>query len=208
MNAPLRKTLTLSLTAIIAAFSLSSAFGQAVRVTGEEPVFDDLPSPQFAGVKNKRFSPLDWLEIEAKLKIEMKPEPKSQTCDKLTMKWYVAVKNPDKAGTYFLLTKDVEHVNLPLNEEVYCSAYLSPASLRRITGSPRGGKGAVERVGYEAFINGEKVYSTTKKGDTDWWNVASEKISRSEAVPLLSKKETPFRDMWWDRYPEISVERP
>jgi hypothetical protein len=26
-------------------------------------------------------------------------------------------------------------------------------------------------------------------------------------VPLLTKSETPFANMWWDRYAEVSVER-
>lgn len=207
MNAPLRKTISLTASAIIAAISLGSAFGQAVKVTGESPSFDDIPSPQFAGVKNKSFKPLDWLEIETKLNVQMLPEPASKTCDKLTIKWYLAVKNPDKPGTFLLLTKDIEHVNLPLNQEVYGSVFLSPASLRRITGSDSGGKGAVEFVGYEILVNGKVEAAGTNKGKVGWWNTPSEKISRSESVPLLSKSETPFRDMWWDRYPEISVER-
>jgi len=207
MNVPLRKSLSLAFSSIIAAVAIGSAFGQAVKVTGENPEFDDLPSPQFAGVKNKRFTPLNWLEIETKLNIQMEPEPVTKTCDKLTIKWYIAVKNRDKPGTFMLLTKDIEHVNVPIGEEVYCSVFLSPASLRRITGSNSGGKGAVEYVGYEVLVNGEKVAQGTNKGKAGWWNAASDKISRSEAVPLLNKDQTPFRDMWWDRYPEISVER-
>ena len=90
--------------AAIAAFSMGSAFGQASRVIGEKPTFDDLPSPQFSGGKEKSFKPKDWLEIEAKLKISLSPEPPSKTCEKITVKWYIAVKNPDKAGTMLLLT--------------------------------------------------------------------------------------------------------
>ena len=63
---------------------------------------------------------------------------------------------------------------------------------------------------YEVLVNGQKVaQETTKKvkGQTDWWNIASSTISRSETVPLLNKMETPFASMWWDRYAEILVER-
>jgi hypothetical protein len=98
-------------------------------------------------------------------------------------------------------------VNVPLNDEVYCSVFLSPASLRRITGANGSGKSAVEYVGYEVLINGTKVAEGTSKGKVGWWNSANPKIARSEAVPLMNKAETPFRDMWWDRYPEISVDR-
>jgi hypothetical protein len=125
------------------------------------------------------------------------------------VKWYVAVANPDKKGSYMLLTKEIDHVNVPVGgrDEVFASVYLSPASLRRITGSDSGGKGAVEFVGYEVLVNGEKKAEGTNKGKVGWWNAASDKISRSEAIPLLDKSETPFADMWWDRYPEISTDR-
>ena len=207
MTAPLRRTLSITVSSIVAALSIGSAFGQAFKVVGDAPQFDDIPSPQFAGVKNKAFKPLDWLEIEAKLNIQMSPMPATKICDKLTIKWYIAVKNLDKPRTFLLFTKDIDHVNVPLGEDVYCSVFLSPASLRRITGSDNGGKGAVEYVGYDVMINGKSEAQGTNKGKAGWWNIPSESISRSEVVPLLNKSETPFRDMWWDRYPEISVER-
>lgn len=206
MNVLRKKSLNFAAVALIAGLSAGSAFGQAAKAVGDKPAFDDLPSPEFSGGKQKAFKPKDWLEIEAKLKISLSPEPKSKTCEKLTVKWYIAVKNPDKAGTFLLLTKDIDHVNVPLDEEIYCSVYLSPASIKRLTGFDRAGKNSVEYVGYEVLINGEKVATETSKGKVGWWNAASDKISRSESVPLLSKAHTPFADMWWDRYAEVGRE--
>lgn len=213
MNISSTKILPILASALIAAASTVTAFGQAPKVVGDKPSFDDLPSPEFSGGKNKSFKPKDWLEIEAKLKVSLSPEPRSKTCDKITVKWYVAVKNPDKVGTMLLLTKTIEHVNVPLDQDIYCSVYLSPASIKRITGLDKGAKHSVEYVGYEVLINGEKMASDTNKGSAGeggkvaWWNAQSDKISRSEAVPLLNKTETPFSTMWWDRYAEVSVER-
>ncbi len=189
------------------AFS-GTALAQAVKVTTEKPTFDDLQSPtEFGGVKSKSFKPKDWLEVEVKLNVAMRPEPPSKTLDRMTVKWYVAVKNPDKAGTYLLLTKEVEHVNIPVNEDIYSSVYLSPASIKRLTGADKAGKSAVELVGFEILVNGEKVAQETNKSQVGWWATASDKISRSETVPLLSKKDTPFSVMWWDRYAEVAAER-
>ena len=207
MHFPLRKTFSFAAVAALVAISAGSAFGQASKVVGEAPAFEDLPSPQFSSGKDKSFKPKDWLEIEAKLQVALSPEPPSKTCDKITVKWYVAVKNPDKAGTYFLLTKEIEHVNVPLNEDIYCSVYLSPASLRRLTGTDKGGKNAVELVGYEVMVGGEKKFEETNKKEVGWWATSSDKISRSDSVPLLNKAETPFSNMWWDRYAEVGVER-
>jgi hypothetical protein len=205
MNVLLRKSLSFTASAIIAGLSIGSANGQAAKVTGDKPAFDDLQSPEFSGGKQKSFKPKDWLEMEVKLRVSLSPEPKSKTCEKLTVKWYVAVKNPEKAGSMLLLTKDVEHVNIPLEEDIYCSVYLSPASIKRLTGTDAGGKATVESVGYEVLINGEKVATETSKFKAGWWNAASDKISRSDSVPLLNKSETPFGNMWWDRYAEVAA---
>jgi hypothetical protein len=207
MNVLLRKSLSISVSAIIAALSIGSASGQAAKAVIEKPSFDDLPSPEFAGVKNKAFKPKDWLEIETKMNLSLNPEPASKTCDKITVKWYIAVKNAEKSGTFLLLTKDIDYVNVPLSQDIYCSVYLSPSSIKRLTGLDRAGKSAVEYVGYEVLINGEKVAQETSKGKVGWWNAASDKISRSDKVPLLNKAETPFAPMWWDRYAEVSAER-
>ena len=205
MNALLRKSFSIIASVVVGALSIGTTHGQTAKVLAEKASFDDLPSPEFSGGKQKSFKPKDWVEIEAKLKISLSPEPKSQTCERLTVKWYVLVKNPEKSGTMLLLTKGVEHVNAPLEEDVFCSVYLSPASIKRLTGSDKGGKNAVEAVGFEVLINGEKVAAETTKYKVGWWNAASDKISRSDTVPLLNKAETPFSTMWWDRYAEVSV---
>ena len=207
MNVLLRKSFSITLAAFIVALSVGSASGQAAKVLGDKPTFDDIPSPEFGGVKNKAFKPKDWLEIETKLNISLSPEPATKTCDKITVKWYIAVKNAEKSGTFLLFTKDIDYVNVPVSEDVYCSVYLSPSSIKRLTGFDRAGKSAVEYVGYEVLINGEKVAQETSKGKPGWWNADSDKISRSDKVPLLNKTETPFASMWWDRYAEVSVER-
>lgn len=207
MHALLRKSFAIAASATLAAFTIGSACGQAAKIVAEKPSFEDIPSPEFSGVKNKQFKPKDWLEIEAKLNVSLSPEPPTKTCDKITVKWFIAVKNADKAGTFLLLTKDIDYVNVPVSEDIYCSVYLSPSSIKRLTGLERSGKSAVEYVGYEVLVNGEKIAQETSKGKVGWWSMASDKISRSDKVPLLNKAETPFAPMWWDRYAEVSVER-
>jgi len=201
---PFFQKIAVSAVAVTASLAFSaSAVAQAVKVTSEKPSFEDLPSPtDFGGAKSKSFKQKDWLEVETKLKFQMAPSPKSMTLERMTVKWYIAVKNPEKSGTFLLLTKDIEYVNIALEEDVFSSVYLSPASIKRLTGSDRSGKSSVEYVGFEVLVNGEKLASDTNKGQVGWWNAASDKISRTDTVPLLSKKETPFSVMWWDRYAE------
>lgn len=209
MKATIRSSIVLFVSAIIASLSVANTFGQAVKVIADKPDFVDLQSPVFSDGNQKNFKRKEWLEIEVKLRVALAPQPKSETCDKLTVKWYILVENPDKAGTYMLLTKDIEHVNIPLNEDVYCSVYLSPASIKRISGANRAVKRLVESVGYEILVNGVKAAEGSSKFKEGWWNATSAKmpISRSDAVPLLNKTETPFSNMWWDRYAEIVREK-
>ena len=208
MNYLSRYSVSVAASAVIAFFSVTSAHGQASKVVGQKPTFDDLQSPEFSGGRQKAFKPKDWLEIETSLRISLSPEPPSKTCEKVSIKWYVAVKNPDKPGTFLLLTKQIDHVNVPLeDDQIFFSVYLSPSSIKRLTGFDKGGKRAVEFVGYEVLINGEKKEEGTNKGQPGWWNAASDKISRSESVPLLAKPETAFANSWWDRYAEVAVER-
>ncbi len=209
MKAPIRSSITLFVSAIIASLSVANTFGQVAKVAADKPDFVDLQSPEFSGAAQKNFKPKEWLEMEVKMRVALAPEPKSETCDKLTVKWYVLAENPDKPNTYLLFTKDVEHVNIPLNDDVYCSIYLSPASVKRLTGRTRANKRVIDAVGYEVLVNGEKVAEGTSEYGVGWWNKSSPKmpISRSEAVPLLNKSETPFSSMWWDRYAEIVREK-
>ncbi len=191
---------------VIGVMSHSAANGQSYKVEGDKPEFEDIRSPDIGETKNG-FKPKEWLEIEAKLKLDMVPMPKSKTADRILVKWYVAVENPDKQGTYLLLSKDVTHVNIPIGEDVFTSVYLSPASVRRITGGDRAGKSMIFMVGYEVLVNGVKVAQQSSKEKPGWWNSPSNKISRSEVVPLLDKSESAFALMWWDRYAEVSKEK-
>ena len=203
-NFPLRKIFTITTSAAIAGLSITSAMGQAPKLIADKPSFDELQSPEHAGGgRQKPFKPKNWLEMEAKLNIAG-AAAKSKVCERLTVKWYVAVKNPEKVGSMLLLTKDVEHVNIPYDEDVYVSVYLSPVSIKRLTGSDRPGKNSVDAVGYEVILDGKKVGAESFGLKVGWWDKPSEAISKNESVPLLNKNETPFRAMWWDRYAEIS----
>lgn len=192
-------------------FITQATQAQQSKVTAEKPAFDELLSPDInAGGKNKSFKPKSWLEVEAKIKVEESPEPKSGVIGEVLVKWYVAVKNPEKPGTFWLLSKSITHTNVPANEEIYSSVYISPASLKRLSGGDNGGKNSVEMVGYEVLVNGEvKARESNKPVNPakPWWNTSNEKVSQSDEIPLLTKPQTPFAVLWWDRYAEVKMEK-
>lgn len=188
------------------------AQGQTQMVAKAEagrPITINLPSPDIATqASRKRFTPRDWLEIEAAIKIDTRPVPPSGMLDRLLIKWYVAIPNPDRRGEYFLLTREVNHVNVPIDEIFYSSVYLSPSSIRRITGNYRGADKAPEMIGYEVIFNGQPIATAANRGARDnWWSIPSDKISATDSFPLMTKPETPFAALWWDRYAEVAIER-
>lgn len=179
-------------------FFATSALSQQVKVTADKPEFDDLPSPELAGnTGKKKWNPKDWLEVEVKLKLEAKPEPKDGYVDNLQIRWFVAVEDPIGKG-FFLLEKDVTYVNIPVDEEIYASVYLAPSTIKRLTGGERAGKSAIWGVAGEVTYNGSKVAEFSSKPTKEWWR--SPKLARTEKFPLMSKSDTPFKFLWWDRY--------
>ncbi len=171
-----------------------------------KPVFDDLPSPDIKTGKDKKFAPKDWLEVEASLKIDATPEQKKiGYINQVVVKWYVGLKNPDGKGA-IKLVKTINHINVPVDEEVFTSVYMSPATIKRLTGKDKANKGAVEAVGIEVLVDGVKVGQASEKAKELWWN-APALSDQSEKFPLLSKNETPFAMLWYDRYAEIQKER-
>lgn len=195
---------TLMLGVVSTATPLMAQMG---KVAVSKPNFDDLPSPQFNIAKNKSFKPKDWLEVEVKFTVEMPSSYKQEFVDSVTVKWYVAIDDPAGSRNAVFLEKVVKHVNVPVNEAVYSSVYLSPAAIKRISGRERAGKSVVKSVGGEILINGQAAHKNSglfsSKGDPGWW----QKFSRYDKIPLLNKNETPFKFLWWDRYAEIHEDR-
>ncbi|MFD2160433.1 Amuc_1102 family pilus-like protein [Rubritalea tangerina] len=198
-------------TALVAALSMAAPlYGQAGNAEASDPKFDTLQSPVVGGnTERKSWKPKDWLEAEVKFKVEMPKTYRQSFVDSVTVKWYVAVK-PEGSRDVYILEKEVEHVNVPVGEDVYSSVYLSPSAIKRISGSDRASKGVIEAIGGEVIVNGTTRESNKKRyfayGEkVGWWTKT--KASRLDRVPLLNKNETPFKFLWWDRYAEIKPER-
>ena len=206
--ASVRRSALATVVASAAAFSLLStgAVAQEIKADVGKPVFDDLPSPDVKSGKEKTFKPKDWLEVEAGMKISGTPEQKKVGyINTVTVKWYVGLKNPDGKGA-IKLVKTINHINVPVDEEVFTSVYISPATIKRLTGKDKANKGAVEAVGIEVLVDGVKVGQASEKAKELWWN-APALSDQSEKFPLLNKTETPFAMLWYDRYAEIQKER-
>lgn len=205
---PLRRSALAAISASAAALTFLAA---PLHAQGKAEVgnltFDDIPSPEVQTGKSKKFTPKDWLEVEAGIKIPATnaEQKKSGFINQVTVKWYVAMDNPDAKGV-IKLSKTINHLNVPVDEEIFSSVYLSPSAIKRLTGKDKAGKSAVRAVGIEVLVDGEKVGQAAEKQKEGWWNAGS-LSDQSDKFPLLNKDETPFAMLWWDRYAEIQKER-
>ncbi len=148
----------------------------------------------------------EWVEIEVEFTVTNVAPKTASFVDNLTIIWYVAAKSPEVGQKgYVLLEKEVEHINIPVEEAVYSSVYLSPAAIKRFSGKDRASEKVIDRIGGEILFNGKKVGEFSSKEKPGWWR--SNKLSRYDKIPLRSKDETPFKFFWWDRYAENKVER-
>lgn len=204
-----RRPALAAIAASLAAFTFIAApvHAQEGKATLGTLVFDDLPSPEVNSGKAKSFRPKDWLEVEVGIKI---PAPNAEQkkigfANQVTVKWYVAMDNPDAKGI-IKMTKTINHINVPYDEEIFSSVYMSPSAIKRLTGKDKAGKQSVKAVGVEVLVDGVKVGEAADKAKMGWWT-APQVSDQSDKFPLLNKNETPFAMLWWDRYAEIQKER-
>lgn len=196
----------LLLAAVIACFAIGAdtATAQQYKLDMGKPDFDDILSPDLGG-SQKSFRSKDWLEAEVKFRVQASNSDE-KFVDSVTVRWYVAIENPQGKG-FLLLKKEIEHVNVPVGEDVYTSVYLSPNSIKRISGRERAGKSILSHVGGEIIVNGTVPVKDSglfsSKGKPGWWNAAG--LVAFDKIPLLNKSETPFSILWWDRYAEIKA---
>ncbi len=185
----------------------SAAFGQLklsdeARFDVSDPQFDSLQSPNINDGNGKSFKPKDWLEVEVKLKVQkLKEEPKDKYLDEIKVNWNVVVKGQDRKN--YWIKKTVTYVNFPTDEEVYVSIYLSPNTLKRITGKDRAGKSDLEAIGGEIELNGAMVGFFNHGAKKGWWRDSLKGVEITSKFPLLDKTQTPFAPLWYDRYAEV-----
>lgn len=192
--------------AAVATLVLSgSAFGQGKGEIASLS-FDKLQSPQVDSGESKNWKPKDWLEVEAEIKIpaQNREQKAYGFIDRIEVEWYLAI-TEKVSKKVVLLTKRINHINVPVEDSFYASIYLSPTTVKRLTGSDSVSAGMVKAAGVVVRIGGEIVATKAEKEKEGWWNAGS--LSRTEKYPLLNKDETPFKMLWFDRYAEIQKER-
>ena len=213
------KTLSLSLLAAAALvagliFSSSNAGAQAVPAAPKVKKLVDVnkvnveiqKTPQFnvPNVKDKRFTPKDWLEIEVDCKAELDADAKKKNPDQkaypeVVFKYY-AYLDAGNIKKNRVLTGEVTHVNVPINEVIHSVMYISPSTILGITDGKPVNPTMIKASGVEVFIGGELVgRKTSEAGNKEWWK----EIQTPQEAALLDKTKTPFAPLWYDYHMEV-----
>ena len=185
----------------------SSAYGQLpqskdAKFSVGDPKFDELQSPEIQDGNAKNFKPKDWLEVEVKLKVDrLREQPKDNYLDQIKVNWHIVVKGQDRKA--YKISRAITYVNIPTDEEIYVSIYLSPNTLRRITGNPKASKNDLEAVGGEVELNNEMVGFFSWGEKAGWWRKELRGVEATTKFPILDKTQTPFAPLWYDRYAEV-----
>ena len=163
------------------------------------------PQIQVPNVKDKRWTPKDWLEIEVEATAELSKNEKDRnkkSHDEVTFKYFVYLQGATKEKSR-VLTADVTHVNVPIKEKIHSVVYISPSQLQKLTDTTAVGQASptmVKAWGVQAFINGQEVGRKTSEANKEWW---TNPALPAQEASLLDKTQTPFAPLWGDFHLEV-----
>ena len=177
----------------------ASAKEELVKIKDVKTIVQKTPKIQAEGPTDKRWKPKDWLEIE--VECDVKPskknaDKKQTTYPEVTFKYYVYLEGQTKEKSR-ILTGEVVHANVPINETGHSSMYITPSTILNLTGKPEGNVGAVKYWGVEALVGGELVGFKASVGTAEkpWWEAPT---APAKEAGLKKKSETPFSILWAD----------
>ena len=161
------------------------------------------PDFQVQNVKQKRFTPKDWIELEVDCKAKLSKDEKDKTkkaYGEVVFKYYAYFSgNPDPKKNR-VLTGEVTHVNVAIGEQLHSVMYISPQSILKITEGRPANQTMVSQWGVAVFIDGTEVGRKTSQGGAEWWTKPG--LPATEAA-LLDKTKTPFSPLWYDYHMEV-----
>lgn len=213
-----------SIAALVLAGLCASSLAQDAPAAKKEKLvaFKDIKiqvqkTPDFTlkgGTTDKRSRPKDWIEIEPEFKtIRAAGEKKAEVYPEITFKYYVYLNNTTgiKENSR-ILTAEVIHSNVPIDEVTHSVVYISPSTILRVTGKPEGNANLVTAYAVEAIVGGEvvgffsKVGGSTVENPSDpkgkWWE---SKTAPTPEPALLSKPQTPFSPLWGDYHADVKA---
>lgn len=155
-----------------------------IKIDKISPSVTSSPQYQISNATDKRSEYLKWFEIEVEFSVD-----RVELVDELTIEYIAEVNGK-------LCPGEVTHVNISKGNNHFSVMYMSPRSIDRLTGNKPLNSAMIGNI----WIN------IKKQGQ-----VLASKSLHPKAMPnlqqftglLVSKMETPFQVLWWDRYEAI-----
>ena len=161
---------------------------------------------------DKRWKPKDWLEIEPEFRMPRSAtDKKAEVVPEVTFKYYVYLNSATGVKENArILTAEVVHTNVPLEEWSHSVVYISPSTILRVTGKPEGNASLVAAyaveiskagkvVGFFSKLGGSSMTSPTAP-NAKWWELPK---APPQEPGLLSKNQTPFAPLWGDFHADV-----
>lgn len=170
------------------------------KVRNAAIVYGMQQTPRFTAVgpRDKPVGRLrDWLEIEVAMQLDtVNP---SGFVEQLDIEYFVAITDGTTRQTV-ILNDRLTYLEIDASQRrVFAVAYVSPASLARITGRNNPRQSDITAVAAVITAPGlQAPVEVVSSGPRDWWK--SEELIRIRGL-VLPRSKTPFAHLWWDRYP-------
>ena len=124
--------------------------------------------------------------------------PNEEFLDNLEFKYFITIK-PKNARDRKVYTLTVPHIDIPKGDQMYSVAYMSPTTIGKIIGKDTTPSKSDIDVAVEVRYKGALVEGdATKSPSSKWWNNMAQEDGK-----VLKKSETPFANLWLDRYAEV-----
>lgn len=167
-----------------------------------KPAMQQTPVFNVSGPRDKRSKPREWLEIEVELQAET--VKKSGYIDQLDVTFYVALKDVETQKTV-VLEDTINFLEIDASErKAYVSAYISPATLRQMTGQRKPSLNDLYAVAVTVRGQGLRSEVTESTDGPDGWWTSSALQRRNNMV--LPREKTAFAPLWWDFYPRAKLD--
>ena len=132
----------------------------------------------------------EWFEIE--VEYETKPEE----IDELTFKFTAQIAKQ-------LVTGEVTYQNIAAARDHFAVIYISPKGLEKLLGKTPLGPNSIENVWVEVNHQGQTL---GKEGEAAFKPQAKPNAQQKPGF-MLTKSQTPFAPLWYDRYEEIKASK-
>jgi len=172
---------TFALAALVVGASAQGLRAGDVKIDKITPSLVKTPEYNITGGQAKRFKTAEWLEVE----VEFTTIP--EIIDELTFNYKIMINRQ-------LLVGDVTHIEIPKGREHYSVAYVAPRGLESVNkGKSTFNMAAVEGIWIEVSKQGQVI----AKDQTA--KIALPNLPTVQGR-VLSKSQTPFALLYWDRY--------